>query len=143
MPYASRPTVGVLCRRQFDRTGGLIVAVAWTVERGVPFTPSPILVGDELYMVSDIGVLSCLDARTGATVWQARLPGNYSASPVFADGRLYFQSEEGMTSVIEPGKAFRKLATSMLDGAMLATLAVSNGSIFIRTDTHLYRIAQK
>ena len=117
--------------------------IAWRVERGVPFTPSPILVGDELYMVSDIGVLSCLDARTGATAWQARLPGSYSASPVFADGRLYFQSEEGTTTVIEPGRAFKKLAANMLDGAMLATLAVSDRAFFIRTDTHLYRIAQK
>lgn len=117
--------------------------IAWTVARGVPFTPSPILVGDELYMVSDIGVLSCLDARTGAAIWQARLPGNYSASPVFADGRIYFQSEEGVTTVVAAGKEFRRLATSRLDGAMLATMAVAGGAIFIRTDTHLYRISEK
>ena len=115
--------------------------LAWTVARAAPFTPSPILVGDELYMVNDIGILSCLDARTGTTLWQARLPGNYSASPVFADGRLYFQSEEGVTTIVVPGKEFRRLSASRLDGAMLATMAVSDGSIFIRTDTHLYRIS--
>jgi hypothetical protein len=75
--------------------------------------------------------------------WQVRLGGNYSASPVFADGRIYFQSEEGATTVIAPGKQFRKLRTNSLDGAMLATMAISGGSIFIRTDHHLYRIGMR
>lgn len=74
--------------------------------------------------------------------WQARLGGSYSASPVFADGRIYFQSEEGVVTVVAPGKEFRRLAASRLDGGMLASLAVSGGSIFIRTETHLYRIRQ-
>ena len=93
-------------------------------------------------MVSDIGILSCLDARTGTTIYQARLPGNYSASPVFVDGRIYFQSEEGVTTVVAPGKEFRRLATSRLDGSTLASMAVSRGSMFLRSDTHLYRISQ-
>jgi outer membrane protein assembly factor BamB len=117
--------------------------VVWSLQRGAPLTPSPLIVGDELYIVSDIGVASSVDARTGQTHWQQRLGGNYSASPVFADGRIYFQSEEGLTTAIAPGKAFRKLATSQLDGAMLASMAVSGGSIFIRTDSHLYRIGLK
>jgi outer membrane protein assembly factor BamB len=117
--------------------------VVWSLQRGAPLTPSPLIVGDELYIVSDIGVASCVDARTGQTHWQQRLGGNYSASPVFADGRIYFQSEEGLTTAIAPGKAFRKLATSQLDGATLASMAVSGGSIFIRTDSHLYRIGVK
>jgi outer membrane protein assembly factor BamB len=116
--------------------------IAWAVRRGAPYTPSPILVGDELYMVSDIGIATCLDAETGQVLWQARLGGNYSASPVFADGRIYFQSEEGVTTVLAPGKEFRRLAANSLDGLMLASIAVSNGSIFIRTDSHLYRIVK-
>ena len=115
--------------------------VAWTLRRGAPHTPSPLLVGEELYVVSDLGIASCLDAKTGAVRWQQRLGGNYSASPVFADGRIYFLSEEGVATVIAPGKEFRKLATSRLDGGMLASMAVSGGSMFIRTDSHLYRIA--
>ncbi len=116
--------------------------VAWKLTRGAPLTPSPIIVGDEFYMVNDGGILSCLDARTGTVIWQQRLGGSYSASPVFADGRIYFLAEQGVTTVIAPGKEFRRLATNSLDGGLLASMAVSNGSLFLRTDSHLYRIAQ-
>ena len=95
-----------------DGTGDVTrTHLAWTVKRGAPYTPSPIIVGDELYYVSDTGILTCANAQTGAMLWQQRLGGNYSASPVFADGRLYFVSEEGVTTVLAPGKAFQKLAT--------------------------------
>ena len=114
--------------------------VAWTIARGAPYTPSPLLVGNDLYYVSDTGVLSLADAMSGQIVWQQRLGGNYSASPVFADGRIYFQSEEGMTTVITPGREFKRLAVNRLDGATLASMAVSNGSFYIRTHSHLYRI---
>ena len=114
--------------------------IAWTLRRGVPLTPSPLLVGDELYVVSDRGIVSCLDAKTGELHWRQRLGGNYSASPVFADGRIYFQSEEGVTTVIAQGKTFRRLAMNRLDGITLASMAVSGGSIFIRTHSHVYRI---
>ena len=117
--------------------------LAWTITRGAPYTPSPLLVGNDLYYVSDTGVLSLADASSGQIVWQQRLGGNYSASPVFADDRIYFQSEEGMTTVIAPGREFRKLAVSRLDGATLASMAVSSGSFFIRSHTHLYRIAER
>lgn len=115
--------------------------IAWTLDRAAPYTPSPLLVGDELYVISDIGIASCLDAKTGRIHWQQRLGGNYSASPVFADERIYFLSEEGVATVIAPGRQFRRLAMNRLDGAMLASMAVSNGSFFIRTHSHLYRIA--
>ena len=65
---------------------------------------------------------------------------DHSASPVFAGGRIYFQNEEGRTKVIAPGKEFRQLADNTLDGSTLASMAVSRTSLFIRTDTHLYRI---
>lgn len=114
--------------------------VAYTIERGAPFTPSPLIVGDEFYMVSDIGVASCLDVKTGKIHWQQRVPGNYSASPVFADNRIYFLSEEGVATVIAPGKEFRRLAVNTLDGTTFASIAVSQGTFFIRSDSHLYRI---
>jgi len=111
--------------------------------RGAPHTPSPLLVGDELYVVSDMGIASCLNAKTGETHWQQRLGGNHSASPVFADGRIYFQSEAGTTTVIAPGTTFRRLATNELNGATLASMAVSDGSIFLRSRNHLYRIGAR
>jgi len=117
--------------------------VAWTITRGAPYTPSPLLIGADFYYVSDTGVLSLADASTGKIVWQQRLGGNYSASPVFADGRIYFQSEEGETTVIAPGKEFKKLAVNRLDGYTLASMAVSQGSVFIRSHSHLYRIGER
>ena len=90
--------------------------------------------------MSDLGVATCLEAKTGETHWRRRLGGNYSASPVFADGRIYFQSEDGKTTVLAPGKEFRTLATNQLDGATLASMAVSDGSLFFRSSRHLYRI---
>jgi outer membrane protein assembly factor BamB len=127
-----------------DGTGDVTrTHVAWTLRRGAPLTPSPLLVGDELYIVNDGGIVSCLDAATGETRWQHRLDGNFSASPVYADGRIYFLSEDGVATVILPGKEFRTLATNHVDGATLASMAVSAGSIFIRSDTHLYRIGTR
>ena len=117
--------------------------IAWTLRRGAPLTPSPLLVGDELYLVNDAGIATCLDARTGTTHWVERLGGNYSASPVAADGRIYFLSEEGVATVVAPGTAFRRLATNRLAGDTLASMAVSDGSFFIRSGTHLYRIAEQ
>jgi outer membrane protein assembly factor BamB len=114
--------------------------VAWTISRGAPYTPSPLLLGNDLYYVSDTGVLSLADATSGQIIWQQRLAGNYSASPVSADGRIYFQSEEGVTTVIPPGRQFGRLATNRLDGATLASMAIAGAAIFIRSDSHLYRI---
>jgi outer membrane protein assembly factor BamB len=124
-----------------DGTGDVTAThTAWTLRRGAPLTPSPLLVGDELYLVSDLGVATCVDAVTGAIHWQQRLGGNFSASPIWADGRIYFQSEEGETTVIAPGTAFELLATNVLDGLTLASPAVADGSLFIRSHDHLYRI---
>jgi outer membrane protein assembly factor BamB len=127
-----------------DGTGDVTKThIAWTLTRSVPLTPSPLLVGDELYLVSDTGIATCLDARTGAVHWQQRLGGDYSASPIAADGRIYFLAEQGVTTVIAPGKEFRRIAVNKLDGATLASMAVASGSIFIRSDRYLYRIGGK
>ena len=114
--------------------------VAWTLTRGAPFTPSPILVGDLLYVVSDTGILTLVDAATGRVHYQQRLGGNYSASPVWADDRIYFLSEEGVATVITPGIAFNRVAVNRLDGSTLASMAMSDGAIYIRSQTHLYRL---
>jgi outer membrane protein assembly factor BamB len=126
-----------------DGTGDVTKThIAWVLRRGAPLTPSPLVVGDELYVVNDGGIATCVDARSGALIWQQRLGGTYSASPVFADGRIYFLAEQGVTTVIAPGKVFNKLAANTLDGGLLASMAISGGSLFLRTDSHLYKVAE-
>lgn len=115
--------------------------VQWKLDRGVPLTPSPLLVGSELYFVTDNGIVTCVDAKTGKEYWRARIGGNHSASPIYADGRIYFLSEEGESVVLAPGQQLKHLATNQLEGRTLASMAVSGGSIFIRSDTYLYRIS--
>jgi outer membrane protein assembly factor BamB len=117
--------------------------VAWSLKRGAPLTPSPLLAGDDLYVVSDNGIATCMDAKTGETHWRERLGGNFSASPVLADGRIYFLNEDGETTVVAPGPQFQKLATNAVDGRTLASIAVSGGSLFLRTDKNLYRIEKR
>ncbi|MCY3926920.1 MAG: PQQ-binding-like beta-propeller repeat protein [Acidobacteria bacterium] len=116
--------------------------VAWRLRRGAPLTVSPILVGDELYTVTDSGIATCIDALAGEIRWQHRLGGNHSASPIHAGGRIYLQNEEGVTTVIAPGPSFEQLARNELDGSTLASIAVTDGTFFIRTGTHLYRIEE-
>lgn len=117
--------------------------IAWTLSRGAPLTPSPLLVGAELYVVTDAGIASSIDARTGTIHWQQRLGGRMSASPVLADGRIYFLDEEGTTTVVSPATPFRRIATNTLDGPAFASMAVASGSFFIRTASHLYRLSAR
>jgi outer membrane protein assembly factor BamB len=114
--------------------------VAWTLRKGAPNTPSLLLVGDELYMVSDGGIASCVDAKTGRVHWQERLEGNYSSSPMHANGLIYFQNEEGTTTVLKAGKEFLKLATNPLGERTLASFAATDGALFIRTERHLFKV---
>ena len=109
----------------------------------VPLNPSPLLVGGELYFVSDNGIASCLDAKTGDLHWRERLEGDFSASPLFADRRLYFLNESGVTTVLAPGPKFEKLATNKVTGRTLSSLAVAGRAIYLRTDTHLYQLEQQ
>ena len=126
-----------------DGTGDVTrTHIAWALKRGAPLTPSPLVVGDELYVVTDGGIATCVDAKSGSLIWQQRLGGTYSASPVFADGRIYFLAEQGVTTVIAPGRQFQKLAANALDGGLLASMAISGGSLFLRTDSHLYRLVE-
>lgn len=114
--------------------------VAFSAKRGVPLISSPLVTGGRVYMTTDLGILTCLDAATGKEVWRERLSGNYAASPTLADGKIYLFSEEGNGTVITPGDTFQAVATNTLDGRILASPAFADGAIYVRTDTHLYRI---
>ena len=129
------------------RTGGegLITDthVAWKVTRGVPNKPSILLVDDLIYMIGDTGIAGCIDARSGDLVWQQRIGGEYSASPVYAQGHLWFFSEDGKTTVLKPGRVFEQVAENRLDEGFLASPAVAGKAFYLRTRTHLYRIEEK
>jgi outer membrane protein assembly factor BamB len=114
----------------------------WSYGRNPSLTPSPLVAGDEVYFVSDNGIATCLDARKGSVHWTQRLGGSFSASPVHAAGRVYFVSEEGVTSVVKAAKAYELLATNDLDERTLASPAVSDGSLFLRTASHLWRLGE-
>lgn len=116
--------------------------VRWSHDRGVSLTPSPLVAGNEIYFMADSGVATCLDARTGRPRWSERIGGAFSASPVYADGRVYFLSEEGVTSVVKAGTNYELLATNDLDERALASPAVADGAIFLRTESHLWRVGQ-
>jgi outer membrane protein assembly factor BamB len=117
--------------------------VAWSIRQGTPQNPSPLIVGHELYLVSDQGLSSCLDARTGRAYWQRRVGGAYSASPLYADGKLYLQDEEGTGVVLKAGREFAVLARNALSERSLASCAATDGALYIRTEQHLYRIADR
>jgi outer membrane protein assembly factor BamB len=112
--------------------------VVWTMTEDAPHESSPVLVGDLLYLMSDKGVLTCKQATTGKTLWTERLEGDYGASLLYADGRIYMSNKEGKTTVIEPGPTFRILAVNQLDGFLGASPAVAGKSLLLRTKTHLY-----
>ncbi|MBI1314269.1 PQQ-binding-like beta-propeller repeat protein [bacterium] len=126
---------------RYDGSGDVTKShIVWQMDGQMPRKPSMLLVGDELYFVADSGIGFCLDAATGEEHWKERLTGNYSASPLYADGRIYFFSQEGRTLVIQPGKEFKQVAENTLDGGFMASPAVAGHALFLRTETHLYRI---
>ena len=117
--------------------------LAWQTGRGAPSTPSALVVGSELYFVSDAGIATCADAKTGQVHWNERLGGGFSASPVFAAGHIYFQNEEGVGYVLKAGKTFEQIAKNELGERTLASYAVDDGTLFIRGAEHLFRIGKK
>ncbi len=115
--------------------------VVWMTRRGVPKKPSLVLVGDLLFGVEDGGVATCWEAATGQVVWNERLGGNYSASPLAAEGRIYFFSEEGKTTVVAADtRQFKKLAENQLGDGFMASPAVSGRALFLRSRSKVYRI---
>lgn len=135
---------GVVTAVRPDGSGDVSAShVAWRSPRGAPQKPSLLLLGDLLFMVNDAGIVTCLDARTGDEVWHARVPDSYSASPLAAEGRIYFFNEDGKTTVIEAGRTFKVLAESTLDAGFMASAAVDGRALYLRTKSALYRIENK
>ncbi len=122
---------------------GREAAIVWEQNKSVPMVPSFLYLKPHLFAITEGGVAMCLNAATGEIVWQERVGGTFWASPVYAEGRIYFLSEAGETTVIEPASAFKVLAKNPLEGKCQASLAVSGGRLFIRTDKRLYCVATR
>ncbi len=114
--------------------------VAWKLNSRVPRYASPLLVDGLIYLAAEESFLSAVDAASGQVVWTERIGGKFAASPIYADGRLYFFSQEGVTTVIKPGRALEVLATNNLDGGFMASPAADGKALYLRTKTHLYRV---
>jgi outer membrane protein assembly factor BamB len=143
----------VICNHDYDHPELLAIKlggagdvtdshVVWRGKRGAPSTPSPLLVGDELYFVSDKGIASCVNAKTGEHHWMERLGGNFSASPIYANGHILVLNEDGLATWIRPGLKFSAQGTNEVTGRTFATPAFSDGAMYLRTDQHLYKIAR-
>ena len=116
--------------------------IVWRIDRGAPSTPTPLLVGDELYFVSDKGIASCVDAKTGKRHWMERLGGNYSASPVFANDLVLFLSEEGRAHWVKASTTFESVQQNQVTGRTFATPALVDNTIYLRTDKALLKISK-
>jgi outer membrane protein assembly factor BamB len=116
----------------------------WQFQNG-PDVPTPVTDGKYFYIVDDRGVMWCLDAKTGTTIWgpQRIKSGTYSSSPVLADGKIYVTNEDGMTTVVKAGPAFEVMAENPLNDYCLSSPAISDGQIFIRTTQNLYCIGKR
>jgi outer membrane protein assembly factor BamB len=117
--------------------------VAWTVKKGAPHNPSPLIIDDSVYMISDGGVLTCLDAKTGVERWNERVGGAYSASPVYANGLIYLLAEDGTATVVKPGSSFEAVAKNKMGERTLASYGVDGDALLLRTEKALYRIENK
>jgi outer membrane protein assembly factor BamB len=114
--------------------------VLWRLKAGVAKTASPLFVDGLIYMISDDGIVNCIDAATGDKVWQKRIGGAIAASPIYADGRIYFCDQDGETTVIKPGRKFEELVVNVLDDGCMASPAVDGSALILRTKSHLYGI---
>jgi outer membrane protein assembly factor BamB len=114
--------------------------VKWTATKGIPAKPSPILHDGLIYLIDDTGVASCIEASSGKLVWKERIGGNYSASPIFVGGHIYFGSQDGKVTVIKPGRKYQQVAENQVDDRIMASPAIVGNSILLRTEHAIYRI---
>ncbi len=115
--------------------------VAWTETRRIPAKPSPLLIGEMLFVVSDDGIASCFNAKSGELFWSERLGGNFSASPLFVDGKIYFLNQEGVMTVVRPSATYSEVHKNELKGHFMASPIAVDDSLILRSDKALFRIS--
>ena len=139
--YAFKPgAVGDISLKPGEETNDFI---AWKSTKGSPYTPTPIIYGDLMYTVADNGVLTAYDAKTGTMTYQQRIPSSFSASPVAADGKLYLSSEDGDVFVVRAGPKYELLATNVMGQPLMATPAISDGLLILRTKDFVYAVGER
>ncbi|HVJ86810.1 MAG TPA: PQQ-binding-like beta-propeller repeat protein [Caulifigura sp.] len=119
--------------------------VKWSLDRGIPYNPSPVVVGDDVYFIADAGIITCADVKTGQVHYAERVGGKFSASPLYADGRIYVQDEEGRSIVFKPGHTFEKVAENEFANGLrtYASHVPVDGGLILRSESHLYRVGEK
>lgn len=123
--------------------GDITKNIVWRTAKAVPKRPSQLLVGDLLFMMNDAGVAACLDAKTGQEIWVRRLPGEYWASPLYADGLIYCFSQDGRIPVFKATREFELVAENKFGEGFVASPAVAGKSLILRSKRHLYRIESR
>ena len=117
--------------------------VVWRVATGAPYVSSLLYFDGAVYMANDVGVLTAVDAASGERFWQERVDGVFSASPVAGAGHVYFLSENGETFVVKAGRSPQVVARNALGERIIASPAISDGQIFVRTDGHVVAIGRE
>ena len=120
--------------------GDISKQIVWKTSKTAPKRPSSLLLGDRLFVVTDAGVASCLEADSGKVLWSKRLEGEYWASPVYSEGRIYCCSQQGHVTVFRAADSFELLAENKLDDGFIASPAIAGKSLILRSKSHLYRI---
>jgi outer membrane protein assembly factor BamB len=139
--YPAKKVIAIRPGGSGDLTG--TDRIAWQYDKGTAYVVSPILYGDYVYLVSDNGIITCLDAKTGAVKYEGGrvpVPGRFMASPVAVQGRLLLTSTDGDTFVIQAGPVHQVMASNAIGEPVFASLAVSQGRILVRGASHLYCI---
>jgi outer membrane protein assembly factor BamB len=144
LAYVTEGMRGELLAVKLGGTGELTPrSIAWRYDSNTPDTCCPVISENLLFTISDNGIAMCFDARTGRAYWKQRMAGNYKASPIAADGRVYFLNMRGLCTVVSASDRFDKLATNQLDDQTLASPAISDGRIYLRGEKHLYCIEKR
>ena len=124
-------------------SGGVKGGVSYRLGREVPYVPTPIAVGEHLFVLHDRGTLTCIEPKGGTKVWQERFSGTHFSSPVCVGGKIYLTNTKGRMSVVQAGPKYKLLATNTLGEGTHATPAVANGCMYIRTFNHLICVRGK
>lgn len=137
---AGFPTYHVLAIRP-DGLGDVTnTHVEWHAKNVACYVPSPVVIGNSLFVADDRGTANCFDTKTGTRRWQARMGTHYSASLIALQGKAWFVADDGITKLLEPGDNAQVVAENPLGETVYASPAVANGSLYLRGSTHLYRI---